>query len=399
MRVAVTGAAGHVGSTVVRRLLELDGVETVAICRNSLSAGLGHFAAPGAEIRIGSLADPDAARRLIGDCDAVINCALAVVSRAPRASLRANRAIVDAMLRSDRNPVVIHLSSLSVYGDFIDPERRRSSTFERPRPQSDYGRSKLDVERHSVKSLRARRFDHYIVRLGHVFGAAMGHSRRIVELAGTRGFELPFGGDLPSNAIHAERVAAILVALLDRSLPSGIYNLAEEGLTWREVFDWHTEALGMPPVVSMPRARSERLRDQSASRSVVGDLRTWMGGLPVIGLVRLPSTFDLAVRALAMMPQVASDRLASTYKRLEVRHDLGAAGAGLPEPDPMFLGGAMPGPNLALPPETQIAHLPPETLSSELRAWHQRLSRARWLPDSILEGANPELAAAWTTRR
>ena len=84
IKVAVTGAAGQVGSVLVSRMRQIPDIDPVAICRNIISGGVVHSSAPGCDIRIGSFSKADSAQKILGDCEASVYCALALISGQPR---------------------------------------------------------------------------------------------------------------------------------------------------------------------------------------------------------------------------------------------------------------------------------------------------------------------------
>ena len=126
------------------------------------------------------------------------------------------------------------MSSVSVYGGCIDNNNNIQNTFEHPRPNSDYGRSKLFIERYAKKMCLSRGLEYLILRLGHVIGAKMDRSKEILELSVDPTFQLPFNGDLASNTIHVEHLAALLAAILTSNpVKSGCYNVADNQKKWR----------------------------------------------------------------------------------------------------------------------------------------------------------------------
>jgi len=386
IRVAVTGAAGQVGSVMVRKMLEFSHIEPVAICRNDMSAGLIHFNSPGANIRIGSITEIDSARELLGDCDVIINCALASVKGSPKKSHLLNKTMIDNFSRLEQLKSLIHLSSASVYGACINSAGFPKNTFERPRSDSDYGRSKFHIEKHVKRRFLSKQLNYYILRLGHVYGARTDRSKQIIEFARNPDFQLPFNGELPSNTIHVERLADMIIALFSNPLPSGIYNVADEHQTWRQVFDWHTQAIGLPSVKAMSKDSSNRLRTLFLSRSIMGDIGSWLRSLPILSLIRYPAIFDSIFRFLYIIPPSMTSRLATTYKRFDVKRQIAAVTrhCNVMVP-PVYFSDAMPGTYLALPSDVQVSYPSSEELSNQLRKWHHRFSQPRWLPNSIHE--------------
>lgn len=384
LRVAITGAAGQIGSVLVRRMIKLPNIDTVAICRNNMSAGLIHSLAPGCNVRIGSMTEEYGTRQLLGDCDIIINCALAMIKGNPKQSQLLNRMMIDNLNRLEKLKSLIHLSSISVYGLYEESARSERVAFERPRPDSDYGRSKLDIERYIIRKLSDKKVEWYILRLGHVYGAKMDRSRQIIELSQNAGFCLPFNGDLPSNSIHVEQLATTIIALLSASVPSGIYNVADKLKTWRQVFDWHTQATELPPVKGMSAELSDHLRRLSHSSSIGREISRWLRSLPFLSLIRYPAILDALFRITYLMPQSLTGHLAATYKCLSVRREVSSMGKddGLPI-SPVYFSDAVPGTYLAIPTGAEDGCPLPDDLSKQLKDWYRRFSEPTWLPDAV----------------
>lgn len=380
IKVAITGAAGQIGSVLVRRMLELPHIDTIAICRNSISAGILHLSCPQCNVRIGSISEIDSAAKLLGDADVIINCALAMISGNPKESRFVNDAMADCLFHMKKMERLIHLSSLSVYGGCIDGAK---SKFENPRPDSDYGRSKLRTEKYIKKRALSKNVKYYILRLGNVYGAKMDRSKQLIELAQTSHFRLPFNGELPSNSIHVEKLAALIIALISNRMPSGIYNVAEEQQTWRQVFDWHTQSLGMLPVSGMSRAHSLQLKNSFRKASIVRDIIGWVGSLPIFSLVRYPAIFDGLYYLLNYLPLSLRSYLLTTYKRFETGREISEIrkkNKGIVSP--VYFSDAMPGKYLIPFLETEVDYPELEKLSNGLVRWNERYSEPRWLPNS-----------------
>ena len=381
IKVAVTGAAGQIGSVLVRRMLELPHIDPIAICRNSISAGIIHFSSPQCNIRIGSITDIDSAKQLLGDAEVIINCALAMISANPKESRLQNEAMTDCFFSMEKMERLIHLSSLSVYGGWIDGTK---SEFEKPRPDSDYGRAKLRTEKHIKKRALSRNVKYYILRLGNVYGAKMDRSRQLIELAQTPYFRLPFNGELPSNSIHVEKLAAVIIALISNQMKSGIYNVAEKQKTWRQVFDWHTQSLKMPPVSGMPRAYSLQLKNSFRKISIIRDIIGWLSSLPILSLVKYPAIFDGLYYLLNYLPLSLRWHLATKYKRLEAGRQISEISKKNNRiVSPVYFSNAMPGNYLILPLEAGVHYPVSEKLSYSLVRWNERYSKPKWLPNSF----------------
>ncbi len=350
MRVGVTGAAGQVGSRVLRHL-HAAGIAVVGAVRNPLGAALCDAVAPGCEVRVGSLTPGGGEAHVLDDCDVIVNCALESSGGIPRHAYSRNRALVDGLLRARALKWLVHFSTVAVYGELIEPGVDADRLRRHPHPDSEYGRSKLDVERHARRGARARGVGCTIVRLGHVYGGGVPRSREIVEFARDPRFRLPFGGRHPSNAVHADTVGASIVALLRGGVGEDVVSLAERAHTWRDVFDWHTGCLGLPPVLSMDDDESTARRDAMRRASIPREAAAWARGLPIKALVRSPATFDLALRVLVHTPDGITKKLSDVNRRVGARAQIAqAAGTGAPPIPPLYFSEGMPAPFCDVPP-------------------------------------------------
>lgn len=371
-RLGVTGATGQVGSRLLSHL-HATGVPVVAAVRNPLAAALCEAAAPGCDIRIGSLADDAGARHPLDDCDVVINCALESSGGIPRQAYARNRRLADGLFGARALKWLIHVSTVAVYGELIGP-----ADVARPHPTSEYGRSKLFVERYVARRAVARGIDCTILRLGHVYGAGIARSREIIELAQTGAFRLPFGGRHPSNAIHQDAVGAAVAGMVAAGPRRAIESLAEPGHSWRDVFDWHTSVLGLPPVLPMDEDASAARRDAIAGASIPREALAWLQGLPIKALVRSPATFDLALRILANTPDAVVRRVSDANRRAGARAQIASAEASTAmHVLPLYLSGGMPGPFCDVPPAPDDGLGSVSERARELREWYDLWSLPR----------------------
>jgi nucleoside-diphosphate-sugar epimerase len=389
LRIGVTGATGQVGSMLLRHL-RAGGLNVVAVVRNPLSAALCDAAAPGCEIRVGSLTPEDGRPHVLDDCDAIINCALESSGGIPRQAYSRNRQLIDGLLKAKALKWLVHFSTVAVYGeliqDYADADRERRH----PRSTSEYGRSKLYVERYAMRRTRARGVGCTIIRLGHVYGAGIARSREIVEFARDPRFRLPFGGRLTANAIHADALGAAILGLMKNGARHDIYGLAEPHSTWRDVFDWHTACLGLGPVLPMTDAESVAQQRMWTDRSVVREAAAWLRALPVKALVRSPATFDLALHALANTPDAITKKLTGLNRRTGAgahiaSADNGHAAAPLP---PVYVSAAMPGPLLEVPPVPRTGVGSEGARARELQDWYD-LWQAPRLRAAIMMATRP----------
>jgi len=369
-RIGVTGATGQVGSMLLRHL-RAGGLDVVAVVRNPMSAALCDAAAPGCEIRVGTLTPEAGQPHVLDDCDVVINCALESSGGIPRQAYSRNRQLIDGLLKATSLKWLVHFSTVAVYGEVIkeyaDADRERRH----PRATSEYGRSKLYVERYAARQTRARGVGCTIIRLGHVYGAGIARSREIVELARDPQFRLPFGGRLMANAIQADALGAAILGVMTNGATHDIYGLAEPQSTWRDVFDWHTACLGLPPVLPMTDVESLAQRRMWTDRSVVREAAAWLRGLPVKSLVRSPATFDLALQVLANTPDVITKRVTGMNRRTGAGAHIARANSGAAAPVPaVYLSAPIPGPLLDVPQAPRSGVGSEGTRARELQDWY-----------------------------
>jgi hypothetical protein len=198
----------------------------------------------------------------------------------------------------------------------------------------------------------------------------------LIEFAQDSNFSLPFNGELSSNTIHVERLAAMIICLISGTVPSGTYNVADKDKTWRQVLDWHTQALELPPVKGMAPEKSNQLKELCRKRSIKRDIVSWLGSLSILNLITYPAIFDFVYSLLAVTPTPIAGRIKTAYKRKDVRRQIAVLADHSNQMTSSYLfSDAMPGTYLELPPETPPKYPIEEELSSQLRAWYHMFSQ------------------------
>lgn len=380
MKVAVVGAGGQVGGILFKRLADNPDVSVIGVVRNEFTAS--PLVDAGFDIRVGSIEDADSCNRLLGDADIVVNSALAL--GLPKASRLTNQLLLANLISLPRRPVIVHLSTVAVYGSCLDARR---STFDHPQPDATYGREKLRLERF------ARATGHrnpgsrvVVVRLGHVYGPGQGWSKEFFTLLRTQPWSLPFDGALSSNAVHVYRVADAIPALYRTTAPFTTANATDEPQsTWRELFDLHARAADLDALPGMADELSEALRAQfqrragaRLSRRFAGEIGKWLTSLRVQKLVDGTALRELGNEVLLRLPSSFEKKVYVRYQRFSAAKHLGAAAAGTTAllPPPWFFSDPAPGFNLI--PVARTADLTPDSQQAALCEWFRSFSEPRW---------------------
>jgi nucleoside-diphosphate-sugar epimerase len=157
MSVVITGAAGFIGSTLVRHLLE-QGHDVVAVDREPV------VPRPGLSAIRGDLLESAEARQALREASCVIHLAASSGVRDDRADIEERRhrdnVLASAVVAETvpRDVPLLMMSSSSVYGGSGGRPSRETDGL---RPRGDYARSKVAVE--SVCAVRAENGGHVLV--------------------------------------------------------------------------------------------------------------------------------------------------------------------------------------------------------------------------------------------
>ncbi len=267
--VAVLGAAGFVGATLVERLRARARYEVVPCIHSTGNAWrLSRHGLKLVQVDVRNAQQVDDALR---GCTHVVNC----VSGPPDVMLEG----LENVLRAARAHGVeryVHLGSISVYGD-----RETGSTLDaNSQPNdalTDYGRMKLAQDK-LVQSTHTQGLPSVILTPPYISGAYSPFVVRMVDALRNGRLALVDDGALPCSLIDVENLAAAIELALERPRPDArrILVTDDDPITWADL------ARGLAPLAgnaAPPESiSSAEVRELSATpprkASLLGTVRT-----------------------------------------------------------------------------------------------------------------------------
>ena len=287
MRVFVTGATGHIGSVVVRELLD-HGHQVLGLARSAASAEA--LTAAGAEVQRGSLDDLDALSAAAGSADGVIHLAFrhdfSDYAAAAATDLRAVETIGTALVGSGK-PFVNTSGTMMLA--FSAPGRLGGED-----DVTDGSGPRVASENAAI-ALAQRGVRSSIIRPAPtVHGPTDYHGfvPRLIDAARTTGRSV-YVGDGANHwpAVHTID-AARLYRLAIESAPAGsrLHGAAEEGVPFRDIASVIGEQLGVPAVGITAQEALEQLGfvgaiaalDNPTSSARTRELLGWLPEQPTL---------------------------------------------------------------------------------------------------------------------
>jgi UDP-glucose 4-epimerase len=267
--ILVTGGAGFVGATLVRRLAESG--YRVRVLDNLSTGDEAHLAGVDAELVKGDIRDAGALDDALGGMDAVIHLAAAgsVVGSVadPVANFEANVVgtfrVLDAARRAGVARTVQASTGGALIGDATPPVNEQSL----PKPLSPYGASKLAGEGYAHAFAKTYGLRTVAVRFGNVYGPWCARKRGVLNVYFESlhdGAPLIIYGDGTASRdyVHVSDIAlALQLALENPDLPGGTVLHAASGVETplTRLADLCRQAAGMPrhPVEYRPARPGE----------------------------------------------------------------------------------------------------------------------------------------------
>jgi len=236
--ILVTGGAGFVGATLVRRLAASG--YRVRVLDNLSTGDAAHLSGVDADLRKGDVRDPGALDDAVAGCDAVVHLAAAgsVVGSVadPAGNFEANVVgtfrVLDAARRNGVARVVQASTGGALIGDAPVPVDERSL----PKPLSPYGASKLAGEGYAHAFAKTYGVRTVAVRFGNVYGPWCARKRGVLNAFFTAlhdGQPLVIYGDGTASRdyVHVSDIAAALqLAMEDPGVPGGTVLHAASGV-------------------------------------------------------------------------------------------------------------------------------------------------------------------------
>jgi UDP-glucose 4-epimerase len=274
-RVLVTGGAGFVGATLVRRLV--GGGHTVRVFDNYSTGDASFLAGVDAELVKGDIRDAAALDDALAGMDAVIHLAAAgsvVMSvQDPVTNFDVNVVGTFQVLDAARRAGVERTVQASTGGALIGDATPPVSELSLPKPISPYGASKLAGEGYAYAFAKAYGLRTVAMRFANVYGPWSARKQGAVTLffrAIHAGEPLVIYGDGSSSRDYAyvDDIARALELALERDVPGGTVLHIASGVetTVAELARLCREAAGVPdhPVEYRPKRAGEVNRNFAA---------------------------------------------------------------------------------------------------------------------------------------
>ncbi len=296
MKIAVFGASGFVGATLVERLRARTDVTTKALIHSYGSAWrLARAAIPLDTVDVTSAAQVEA---VLEDCTHVVNC---------------TRGGSDVMLRGLKNLLAasrkrkirrfVHLSSVAVYGDPPPPESASEDAVAAP-PLGSYGAEKLEQD-NMVAAACASGLDCVVLCPPNISGLYSSFVSNVLNDIRNSSFALIDGGSRPLNVVDVDNLCHAVWLALNVKKGDGrrIFVSDGEDISWKDLAEKLgplTEHSSLPKRIAPEElAQPESVREavpslwRSAKHLVSSDVRESLRKDPLL------RKFDVNLRWLA----------------------------------------------------------------------------------------------------
>lgn len=324
MRILVTGATGFVGGAAARRFLG-DGASVAVYVRDDARARA--LADAGAEVRVGSIGDPNAIAEAAAECDVIVHAAaVSDVRAAPRALSWVNVAGTENVVNAARHAGcrrLVYVSCADVTLADMDRVNFGESHELMGLPLGDHARSKRLGEEIALSASEAGVLDVVALRPAWIWGPGdRGRLPRLVAEGLLGGIRLVGRGDNLVAITYIDNFVDAIVAAsnAERAIGRAYYIADNEFISFREFAAPLSEALGLPAprrggglllAKAMARVRDKALshvevvqRGRSATFDI-SSAQNDLGWEPRIGLEEGMKALALWARELGGAAEIA----------------------------------------------------------------------------------------------
>ena len=308
MRVAVVGASGFVGATLVERLLG-HGTDVRALIHSS--GGAWRLSRHGIPLPAFDLLSPAETARALDGCTHVVNC-----SRGTRAlMLEGLQNLLDAC-RAARVERFVHVSSVAVYGDPPPPSSAHEDAPAEP-ARDGYGWDKLRQDRLVQEACR-RGLPSVLVCPPYMTGRYSNFLLRLVRTIAEGRFALVDGGAAPCNVVDVHDLAQAMELALTNGPGDGsrVFVTHDEPISWRELAEAVAPLAAVASLPAMTAADGQRLA-RTGTPERASTLRTAKRILGSSGVRALLREDPLAQRAFRLLGRATRALPASLRGRVE----------------------------------------------------------------------------------
>ena len=191
----------------------------------------------------------------------------------------------------------VYISTSGVYGDCAG---ERVDETRPPRPQTDRAVRRLDAERALSEWGARNRFEVVILRVPGIYAPDRLPTDRIA-----RGIPvLRAEDDVYTNHIHADDLAAIVVAALESPQAAGVYNASDDSAT--RMGDWFDRVADHAGL-----ARPPRISRAEASQRVPAELLSFMSESRRLSNERMKDELGVRLRYPTVAEGLASSEIAA----------------------------------------------------------------------------------------
>ena len=267
-RVLVTGGAGFVGATLVRRLVESG--HAVRVLDNLTTGDASHLEGVDAELVEGDVRDAKTMDEALGGIESVVHLAAAgsvVMSVAdPATNFNVNVfgtfQVLDAVRRAGVGRTVLASTGGALIGDAIPPVNERSL----PKPISPYGASKLAGEGYAHAFAKAYGLQTIALRFANAYGPWSARKRGAVTtffraINGGEPIVIYGDGSASRDYTHVDDICRALELALGSEVPGGTVLHIASGVetTVQLLADLCRSAAGVPdhPIEYRPKRVGE----------------------------------------------------------------------------------------------------------------------------------------------